>query len=79
MLSFGGLFIREKKNCFFLSSSKLIDNLLSIIIHRVTKIPCLKLFLFFQRPYLDNRYTYRRHRGMTQFHLMPLVSHLYVY
>ena len=34
----------------------------------MTKIPCLKLFLFFQNSYLDKRYKYRQHRGMTQFH-----------
>ena len=44
----------------------------------MTKIPCLKLFLFFQHPYLNERYRYHQHRGMTQFRLMPLVSHLYI-
>ena len=45
----------------------------------MTKIPYLKLFLFFQHPDLDKRYRYRQHRGMTQFRLMPAVSHLIIY
>ena len=45
----------------------------------MTKIPYLKLFLFFQHPDLDKRYKYRQHRGMTQFRFMPVVSHLYIY
>ena len=44
----------------------------------MTKIPCLKLFLFFQHPSLDKRYRYCHCRGMIQFHLMPVVSHLYI-
>ena len=34
--------------------------------------------MFFQYAYLDNRYIYRQHRGMTQFRLIPVVNHLYV-
>ena len=44
----------------------------------MTKIPFLKLFLFFEHPYLDKRYRYRQHRDMIQFRLMPVVSHLYM-
>ena len=45
---------------------------------RVTKILSLKLFLFFEHLYLDKNYRYRQHRVMTQFSLMPVVSHLYI-
>ena len=44
--------------------------------NRVMKIPCLKLFLFFQHPHLDKRDMYHQDRSMTQFRLMPVVSHL---
>ena len=46
--------------------------------HRVPKISYSKVFLFFQHLYLDKRYKYRQHRGMTQFCLLPLVSDLYI-
>ena len=62
---------------FYHPQNELITYYLETI-HRVTKIPCLKLFLLFQYPYLDKRYRYRQHKGMTQFRLMPVVSHLYV-
>ena len=42
-------------------------------------MPCLKFFLFFQHPYLDKRYKYRQHKGMTQFHLMSVVIHLCIF
>ena len=62
---------------FYHPQNELITYYLETI-HRVTKIPCLKLFLLFQYPYLDKRYRYFQHIGMTQFRLMPVVSHLYV-
>ena len=43
------------------------------------KILCLRHFLVFQHPSFDKRYRYRLHRDMTQFCLMPVVNHLYIY
>ena len=43
------------------------------------QILCLRLFLFFQYPYLGRRYKYHQHRGMTQFCLMLVVNYLYIF
>ena len=42
------------------------------------EIRCLKIFLFFQHCYLDKRFRYCQHRGMTHFCLMSVVNHLYI-
>ena len=80
MLSFGGFFIGEKRIGFILSSPKWIDDLLSInYSHSQSDEKSLfKTFSIFEHPYLDKRYRYRQYRGMNQFHLMSVVSYLYI-
>ena len=65
IFSFGGL----SRGINFFPQNELIIYCLKTI-HRVRKVLCLRLFLFFQHPYLDIRYRYRQHRGMTQSRLI---------
>ena len=64
MLGFGGLFFREEKVVFALSSPKKIGNL-SINHSSSDENSFYKTFLlFFQRHDLDKRYRHRQHRDI---------------
>lgn len=79
MLGFGRFFIERKRTVFVLLSSKWIDNLLPINHSQKDENSSFNTFLFFStHPYLDKRYEYRQHRGVTQFRLMSMVNPLYI-
>ena len=68
----------QKRIAFVLSSSKWIDNLLTIKHSQNDKNSLFNTSLIFQHAYLDRRYNYPEHRGITQFHLIHVVNQLYV-
>ena len=71
-----GFYFGQKRIAFVLSSSKWIDNLLTIKHSQNDENSLFNTFLIFQHVYLDRRYNYPEHRGITQFHLIHVVNQL---